>query len=386
VSLLRLAATNLFRNPLRTLLTVAGVSVAVLTFLLLRTVMFAWNVAADEAVADRVVTRHKVTFIMPVPKRYADDVRTAPGILDTTFASWFGGTSPNHPNEFFAALAIEKDHFFTVYDELVIPEEDIRAFREDRQGAIVGHVLAEKLGWEKGETVTLQSNIFEGDWQFHVVGLYDSTRRTFDKSSFLFRWDYLNEQVAEGFKEQVGWLVSRTDGNPAEIGRQLDVVFDERDVQTLSQDEATFQKSFLAGFAGIFTAINVVTIVILAIMSMILGNTVAMGVRERIPEYGVLRAVGFLPRHLVALVIGEAAVLGAVGGLVGLAIAVPLVQFGVGRYMEENMGAMFPYFDITPGNAVLAFVLAIGLAVLASTIPAIQASRLGVVDALRRVG
>jgi putative ABC transport system permease protein len=358
----------------------------VLTFLLLRTVMFAWNVAADEAVADRVVTRHKVTFIMPLPRRYVDDVRATPGIQNTTFASWFGGTLPAHPEEFFAALAIDKDAFFEVYDEVVVTEDEVRAFREDKQAAIVGQVLANKLGWKKGDTVTLQSFIFEGDWQFHVVGLYDSTRRTFDKSSFLFRWDYLNDQVGEGMKDQVGWLVSRTDGNPTQIGQQLDAKFDERDVQTVSQDEATFQRSFLAGFAGIFTAINVVTIVILVIMSMILGNTVAMGVRERIPEYGVLRAVGFLPRHLVALVVGEAAVLGAVGGLVGLGISYPLVQYGVGRFMEENMGAMFPYFDITPGTALLSLVLSIGLAVLASLVPALQASRVGVVDALRRVG
>jgi putative ABC transport system permease protein len=150
--------------------------------------------------------------------------------------------------------------------------------------------------------------------------------------------------------------------------------------------ERAMNTSFIGMISAILKAVDVVSLVILFIMVLILGNTVAMGVRERIPEYGVLRAVGFLPRHLVALVIGEAAVLGAVGGLVGLGIAIPLVQWGVGRFMEENMGAMFPYFDITPANAALAFVLSIGLAVLASTIPALQASRIGVVDALRRVG
>ncbi len=387
MNLSRLAATNLFRNPLRSVLTMLGVSIAVVTFLLLRTVIWAWNVAADEAVPDRVVTRHKVTFIMTLPKRYVEEVRAIDGVRAATWGLWWGGREPNHTSEFFATLAVDPDTWFEVYEEMIVPPEDIAAWREDRQGIIVGDLLAQKFGWEKGETVTLESTIYPGDWQFRVKGIYVGTRKTVDRQTVMLHWDYFNEQASDSFKEQVGWIVSRTSGvSPTEVGKRIDAKFYVQDIQTVSQDEATFQRSFLAGFSMILLAINFVSGAILLILGMILGNTVAMGVRERIPEYGVLRAIGFLPRHLVALVVGEAVTLGILGGLLGLALGYLLVNLLIGRWLEENISGFFPYFNVTPPNAVLAMVLSIALAVLASAFPAFRASRLRVVDALRRVG
>jgi putative ABC transport system permease protein len=385
MSLLRLAAANLFRNPLRSALTALGAAVAVVAFLLLRTVIWAWNVAADEAVPDRVVTRHKVTFIMPLPARYVEDVRATEGVRAATWANWWGGREPNHENEFFATLAVDADSFQSVYDEIVIDPAALQAWKDDRQGAIVGDVLAAKFGWEVGETVKLDSTIFPGDYEFHIRGLYETKRKTFDRSTFLFHWEYFNETVPPDGKEHVGWIVSRTDGGATEVAQRIDRKFDERDVQTASADEGTFNRSFLAGFSAVIFAIQVVSFVILGIMMMILGNTIAMGVRERTSEYGVLRAIGFLPRHLVILVLGEAATLGLLGGLLGLLLGYPVVELGIGRFMEENMGGMFPYFRISLGNALLAFALSMGGAAVAAAIPAVQASRLKVVDALRRV-
>ena len=385
MSLLRLAASNLLRNPLRSGLTVVGVAVTVVTFVLLRTVIWSWNVAADQAVPDRVVTRHKVTFIMTVPNRYVEDVRATEGVTSATWANWWGGREANHPNEFFATLAVDPNTFLSVFDELSVDGGDTTAWREDRQGAIVGDLLATKFGWKKGDTIKLESTIFPGEWEFHIRGIYTTTRKTFDRQTFLFHWTYFNENVPDGVKEQVGWITSRTTGAPIEVGRRIDAKFDERDIQTISQDEATFQRSFLAGFSAILFAIQVVSFVILGIMMMILGNTVAMGVRERTSEYGVLRAIGFLPHHLVILIVGEAATLGLAGGALGLVMAYPVVELGIGRFVEENMSGFFPYFRISPGNATAALVLSMLGATLAAALPAWQTSKLKVVDALRRV-
>lgn len=385
MSLLRLAATNLFRNPLRSGLTVTGVAIAVVTFLLLRTVIWAYNVAAEQAVPDRVVTRHKVTFIMMLPKRYIDEVRAIPGVRAATYSCWWGGKEPNHPDEFFATLAVDPETLVDVYDELRIDDGQLASWKEDRQGAIVGDLLAEKFGWKVGDTVNMESGIFPGQWQFHVSGTYETTRKTLDRQTFFFHWDYFNEMLPEDNKEMIGWISSRTEGNPSDVGRLIDARFDEKDVQTLSQDEATFQRSFLAGFSAILFAIDTISVVILGIMALILGNTVAMGVRERTSEYGVLRAIGFQPRHIATLVLGEALFLGFVGGLVGLLIAYPVVELGIGTWLEQNMSGFFPYFNVSPLNAALAISLAMGLAGGAAAFPALQASRLNVIDALRRV-
>jgi len=127
-------------------------------------------------------------------------------------------------------------------------------------------------------------------------------------------------------------------------------------------------------------------VVILLIMMLILGNTIAMGVRERTQEYGVLRAIGFMPGHLSAFVLGEASVLGIAGGALGIGLGYPLINQGVGRFMEDNFTGFFPYFRVAEKDAITAMVLSLLLALLAAAIPAYQASRLRVVDALRKVG
>jgi putative ABC transport system permease protein len=139
-------------------------------------------------------------------------------------------------------------------------------------------------------------------------------------------------------------------------------------------------------FAAVLGAMDLVSIVILLIMMLILGNTVAMGVRERTHEYGVLRAIGFLPRHLASFVLGEAAAIGALGGGLGLLLSYPVVEKGLGRFLEENMSGFFPVFRIDTSTTIQAFVFATLLGLIAAAIPAYRTSKLNVIDALRRVG
>jgi putative ABC transport system permease protein len=391
MTLAGLAAKNLLRNKVRTVLTALGVAMAVITFLLLRTVVSAWTQAVEHAAKDRLVIRHKVTLIQPIPKRYIDIVRETPGVKDASFANWFGGKDPAHDKEFFATFAVEAKSYFEVMPELIIPQDQLTAFKEDKTGAIVGDVLAQKLGWQIGSKVTLESPIypaqFDKTWTFTIRGIYTATARNVDRSSFLFQWDYLNEEMPETRRDEIGWVMARVNdpSQTAALGVAIDKVFEEKDIQTLSQDEATFQQSFLAGFSAILSAMDIVSVVILIIMMLVLGNTIAMGVRERTSEFATMRAIGFLPKHVWWFILGEAAFLGAIGGGLGLAIGLPFVQGGLGRWLEENMGAFFPFFRVPPVWAVVGFGLAIGLGVIAAIIPAWGAVRVKVTDGLRRL-
>ncbi|MBI3725725.1 ABC transporter permease, partial [bacterium] len=312
MSLFFLAAQNLRRNVLRSLLTIVGVAVAIIAFVLLRTVIWAWTVGVDESTIERVVTRHKVTFVMSLPKKYVSMIKErVPGVKAVTWANWFGGKEPNHEHDFFQMLAVDHTTFFEVYDEMKVPPEQLAAWKSDRQGLIVGEVLAKKFNWKVGDSVTLTSQIFKGEWKFNVSGLYVATRKTVDKSTILFHWEYFNDSMPERAKDQIGWITARVADSKAAIAtaQAIDKMFDQEDTQTLSQDEQTFNKSFMAMFSEILKALNIVSLVILGIMMLILGNTVAMGVRERISEHAVLRAIGFLPHHLAALVVLEAGAL-----------------------------------------------------------------------------
>src|SRR5262245_18313043 len=123
IRLFLIAARNLKRSWLRTIFTVAGCAVELLAFITLRAVLWAWSVGATYAAQDRLGTRHKVSFIMPLPKRYISDIREVPGVKNATFANWFGARLPNKPDEFFMNLAVDSKSYFTVLDELNVSEE-----------------------------------------------------------------------------------------------------------------------------------------------------------------------------------------------------------------------------------------------------------------------
>jgi putative ABC transport system permease protein len=389
MTLTGLAVRSVFRNTFRTVLTVVGVAVATVAFIFLRTLLSSWTEASSFAVKDRLVTRHKITFVMTLPRHYIDDVRNTPHIRVATFANWFGAKDPKHDHEFFANMAVDTDTFFKVYDDMIVPQDQMDTWLHDPQGAIVGDVLAAKMHWKVGDKVSLESGIYASrpQWDYKIDGIYTTTGRSVDRSSFYFHWKYMNDSLPAARKDQVGWIVSRVD-NPnetANIGVAVDKVFDEKDTQTLSQDERSFTASFLAGLSAVLTAVNVISVVILVIMMLVLGNTIAMGVRERTNEYGVLKALGFSNQQIARFIYGEAVTIAFAGGVLGVLIAYPFVEIGIGRWLEENMGSFFPYFRIPPLVTVTALVLTVALGIAAAAIPAFTASRLKVVDALRRV-
>lgn len=382
---------SVLRNRFRTVLTMVGVAVAIIAFVMLRTVLSSWMAASEFAAKDRIVTRHKVSLIMPLPGKYLTELSQRPGVKRAAPMNWFGAKDPKHERDFFGTIAVDPESFLEVYDEILITPEVREAWKMDRQGAIVGDAIAKKFGWKPGDKITLQGTIYPGDWEFHIVGIYTATRQSVDRATLFFHYPYLNEWVRKNQPsgaDMVGWIVSRIEKGvqPAAAAKETDAYFEERDVQTLSQDEHSFNSSFLGMLSAILKALDIVSIVILAIMMLILGNTIAMGVRERTQEYGVLRAIGFLPKHLMLFVLGEAATVGLLGGALGLVLAYPLVELGMGRFLEENMGAFFPFFRIDNATSITAIVLSVALGVISGLIPAYQVSKLEVVASLRKVG
>jgi putative ABC transport system permease protein len=385
MSLFAIAMRNMGRNRFRMLGTVLAVAMALLTFLLLRTVMGAWLSAAEHSVKDRIATRHKISFAMWLPRRYVDEVRGVDGVRAATWLNWFGGRVPGKESQFFANMATDPETLLAVYDEIVLPPEQKQRWLEDQRGAIVGSVIARQFGWKVGDAITLEGSIYPGQWQFNVSGIYTASRRSTDQSTLYFHWKYLNEQIAANERDYAGWIVSRVASADAAaaVGKRIDALFDARAFQTRSMSERALQTSFLGMASAMLGAMQTVSILVLLIMALILGNTIAMGVRERTQEYGALRAIGFLPRHLSTLVLAEAGALGLAGGLTGVALAYPLINLLIGRFMEQNFTTFFPYVRLSALDAAAGAALSMVLAVGASALSARQVGKLEVVDALR---
>jgi putative ABC transport system permease protein len=388
MNMLTYARRNLFRRRGRTILTIVGVAVAMLVYCAIETVVASFEAGADAAAKDRIATRHKNSIVMLLPKRYIDDVREVPGVKAATWAVWFGSKDPKKRAEFFAAFAADHETWFTVMDEVKVEPSALAEWKSTPNGAILGDVLAKTLQVKVGDRLTIQSDIYPGDWEFKVVGIYEATRKSVDRNSMVFRWDFLNNDPrGEVMRDKIGWVLTRIDspGQSAALSKQIDATFDQREDQTLTMSERAFQLSFLGAFAGVLDAFFYISLIILLIMALILANTIATAVRERTHEYGVLRAVGFQPGHIVAFIMGESALVAVAGGVAGVLLTLGLINGMMGPAIEENMGALFPYFRAPPAVIGRAMLLAVGIGIASGAIPAYLASRRKITDALRRV-
>jgi len=382
------ARRNLFRRPGRTILTMVAIAFAVLIFSILRTVVYEWNRGAEEAAKDRLAIRHKISITMWLPRKYVDEVRSTPGVKAVTWANWFGAKDPKERTPFFAGFAADQNTWFDVMDEMKLDPAQLDEWKKTPNGAILGDLLAKTLQVKVGDRLVIQSDIYPGDWEFKVVGIYQPLRKTADRNSMIFRWDYLDNDPRAAFgKDKVGWMLARIDdpGKGAEIAKRIDAKFEANDDQTSSMSEKAFQLSFMGGFSALLKAFDYVSLVMLLILGLVLANTIAMSVRERTHEYGVLRAIGFPPKHIVGFILGEAVLIALIGGVIGVGLTALLINGLFGPFAEENMSNWFPYFSTPPTVMALAMALAAALGLIAGALPAFRASRLHVTDALRRL-
>jgi putative ABC transport system permease protein len=382
VNLATLGLRNaLWRNKTRSLLTILGTTMATVAFLFLRTVLGAWYASSESSSSDRVITRNAISLTQPIPISYVDRIRRIPGVTAATYSNWFGGIYKDRKN-FFAQLAIDPKTATDVY-EIQYKEGTREAFEQDRNGCVVGVALAEKYGFKVGDTIPLQGDIYPGDWRFTVRGITFADNDATIKNTLFFHWARLNEGLPELRKNRIGIVTSkiaRPNDSPQVI-RAIDEAFANSEYETHSETEKAFRLSFVSGSGAILSALQAVSGVILVIMALILGNTLAMGVRERTPELGAMRAIGFLPRHVALLAVFEGALLGLLGGACGLLASRPLLE-GFGRAMS-NLGFLSG-IGLRPGLALLTLSVSLSVGALAAAFPAWSAARLGVVDALRR--
>jgi putative ABC transport system permease protein len=382
MTLAGLALRNAFlRNKTRSFLTVLGTVVAALAFVFLRSILTAWYASSEASAADRVVTRNAVSLINPLPLSYRARIASVPGVTEVNYSNWFGGYYKDRKN-FFANFAIEPKSALDVFD-LRFSEGRSEDFVADRNSCIVGKGLAQRFGWKVGDIVPLISEIYPGDWRFRIAGIVYSPDDETIANNLFFHWARLNEGLPPSRKDTVGLFTIKI-ANPNDstrVIREVDALFANSDNETHSETEKAFRLNFLAGSSAILSALEVVSVVILVIMALILGNTLAMGLRERTSELGTMRAIGFRPQQVRAVSLAEGALLGLSGGILGVVAAPPalaaahklLIFFGFGFPLPLRLGVAL---------ATVAVAAAIGS--IASLVPAWQAGRLDVVTALRR--
>ncbi|MDH5263580.1 MAG: ABC transporter permease [Betaproteobacteria bacterium] len=384
---LRLVFKNIFRHKLRSFLTLTGLVVAILAFGLMQTVVNAWYAGSDMASAQRLVSRNATSLVFPLPVYYRDRIRAVEGVTAVSTSNWFGGIYKDMtPANFFAQFAVDHDNFFDLYPEFRTKPEELLAFKRDRRGAMVGRLLADAHGFKVGDVIPVKGTIYPGTWEFVVRGIYEPKDDTTITRQLYFHWDYLNEQIKKFYPrraEQVGvFIIQIADGSrAAEISQAVDREFRNSLAETLTETEKAFQLSFIAQTETIVMAVRIVSFVVIVIIFAVVANTMAMTARERLAEYATLKALGFGPGFVAALIVGESVMITTLGGALGI-----LATFPVAAGFKAALGSFFPVFKVAPETVAMQAASALAVGLLAGILPSIRAARVKIVDGLRYIG
>jgi putative ABC transport system permease protein len=374
---------NLFRKKFRFMLTIGSFAVALFLFGFLAAIRTAFSGGIDVAGADRLIVINRVTIIQPVPLSYRDKILRIPGVKVITHQNWFGGVYQDEKN-FFPQFAIDVENQRQVYPELVVPGDEWQNFVKDRQGAIAGARTAKRFGWKVGDRIPIKNSLFGGTntWDFNLDGIYHGKRLQDDETQFWFQWDYFQERMPDRLKGNIGWYVLRLDSpdDSVRVAKAIDNQFANSPYETKTETESAFAAGWVKQFGNIEFLILTIGTVVFFTLLLVTGNTMAIAVRERTAELGILKAIGFSDRFVLFLVLAEVLIIAFVGGLIGLGLA-KLAMPG----LDNALNGLLPYV-LLPWKTLaagIAFALAVGA--VSGLIPAFGAMRLRVVDALRRV-
>ena len=371
------------RKRVRTFFTLLSILIAFLLYGYLAAVNMAFRLGVDVTGADRLVLRHKVSFSILLPESYLGRIEATPGVVEATHASWFGGIY-QEPKNFFPQMAVEPEGYLALYPEFLLPEEQKQAWLADRTAAIVGRNTAERFGWKIGDRIPIQATVWRkadgsSAWEFNLVGIYDGAEDATDTTQFLFHYDYFDE--ARMFaKGQVGWYIVRIN-DPAhadDIAQRIDTQFANSFYETKTSTEKAFIQGFAKQIGNIGAIIGGILSAVFFTILLVTGNTMMQSVRERTAELAVLKTVGFSNRLVLGLVLAESLTLAAVGGVLGLTLA----WWAIGR--GDPTGGALPIFFLPPQDVLLGGGFMVALGLLTGLLPAVQAMRLRVVDAVRR--
>jgi putative ABC transport system permease protein len=381
----QLVFRNSVRAPLRTFMTVLTVAIMLAAFVFPRTLVVEQDRYVEEAKNDRVLMLPTQGWTAVLPARYTDEVRSTDGVAQVVGVRWAGFKLPGKDDLFFASNAVDAAPFVAMHHEISAPDADKRAFIADERSVLVSRDLARERGWKLGDRVILQSHEAPGEWEVTVACVYEAAGGSWAKRSLWAHYGFFNRGLPTEKRDQLQFIVAQVSepSRAAAVARALDAYFDAESMPTLSMEDQAFAAANIARLSALLGALDLVSVLILFVVAAILFNTLSLGVRERTRELGVLRAIGFGPGQLCALVLAEAALLGLASAVLGLGLSYALLEGLVGPFLQESL--QFPELEVPPAVAVMGFGAGLCLALAAAIVPSIRVARLEVRDALGRV-
>jgi putative ABC transport system permease protein len=380
---LPLISSSLRRKRLRTFFTVASILIAFLLFGLAESMRYALQSGVDVAGADRLLTMHKVSFTQLLPASYETRMHAVDGVVDVTPQTWFGAWYQDERNQI-PTFPVKPEAFLRIYPEYVIPEDQKQAWLADRSGVLIGRAMADLFGWKPGDKVPLNSAIWRKEdgsfvWEVTVRAVFDLPNGG-DTRQIVMHQDYFDEAKAQA-KGLVGWYVVKIEdsGRVQAVAKQIDQLFANSPAETKTSSERAMAQSFVNQVGNIGKILGAIVTAVFFTMLLVTANTMAQSVRERTNEIGVLKTLGFTNTGVLGMVLAESVLVTVIGGALGLAAA-----WWLGVQFEPVFRQYLPGFQVPPHAIVMGGVYMLVLGLIAGALPAAQAMRLRIVEALRR--
>lgn len=382
-----LAFKNLRRNPLRSVLTLLSMAVSLCLLGVLIAMYHALYYGQQTpGAALRLVVRHKVSIAQPIPVAYEDKIRHVPGVEEVSVWNWFGGTYKDSRDfkNFFARLGVEPAAFLKIRTQMQMPEDERHAFVTERTGCVISRDLAQNLGFKVGDRITLTGDIYPVTLELKVVGIFDDPDA---QQSLFFNYDYLRDMLPLGRRNYIS-LVAVLADSPQDVPRiahAIDAMFENSSPPTKTESEQQFALSFVSLLGNIKLFLISICAAVTFTILLVSGNTIAMSVRERIKEVGVLKTLGFTTEKILGIIIAEAVVIALIGGIVGLILASGLTV-GLAHSPAATMMPGARNLSLNGLTGVICIVIAFLVGLISSFVPAWQAARTNILDSLRYAG
>lgn len=390
---MRLLLLNLTRKPLRTLLTIFGVGVALFLFCFLETVLNAFHAGVNMADASRLFVQHKESIIFELPESYRPLIAQIEGVTGVAPVSWFAGLSQEPGADgtkrevFFPQFATEIEAYLRLYPELQVPPDQVADLLNDQMGCLLGAKIAEQLGKQVGDRLVLRSTVWmqrdgASTWEFNVRAIYTTESPTFDQTIMLFPSQRFDEARQFGQGSVGLYLLSIADpGRAGEIAAAIDARFANSPYETRTMTEKAFNLQFVGMLGNFQLLLRSVGTAVMLTMLLVSANTMMMSARERTREMGILKAIGFSDGQVFLLLIGEALALSLLGALAGVGLAWLLTNVLHANPKPE----IFSVFYLPPESVLAAVGVAAVTGLVSGVVPALTAMRLKATEALRSV-
>ncbi len=376
----RIVWKNLLRNKKRTSLTVLSIAFSLLLVTFLRTLVIELGRTNPAPESTRRVAVRRLTSLQErMPESYRQKLERMPHVQLVVGLDWYGGIY-REPKNFFANFALDHDKIFDMYPEIKIDEAARRIWMSQRSAAICGIKLAERFGWKVGDKITLLGSIYPVDLDFTLAGIYTSVS---DEQSFYFHRDYFEEALGKPGLVGVWYILCDSAENVPAVISTVDATFRNTDAETLSETERAFESSFAQMIGNVKGLVLSISSVVVFMILLITGNTMAMSIRERSHEIAIFKSLGFQNESLIAMLVGESVLIAVLGGLLGVVGARYL--FAAVDLSKVSMG-FIRSFQVELPTVALGIAIAIVVGLISGAIPAFHVTRLTVSDGLRRLG